>query len=214
MDKNKKIRVSYDTRKLTIEQKRLIVEKIRELEASNVGNRKLSNQKLANIIGQRFLKRVISKKVIQKYRKESVASSIIAQPQSDSKLCQLRSDNIIDWQASFDQFLSNAFSYANLSLRMVLSLAMHFGKTKIAHPKKTVFNKTWGRSYLKRMDYTYRIKKKNRVVAAGTLEKANKEMTEICKDNFIMKPLRVGIKTMRINMRLFRFFNNLKMTLY
>ena len=94
MDKNKKIRVSYDTRKLTIEQKRLIVEKIRELEASNVGNRKLSNQKLANIIGQRFLKRVISKKVIQKYRKESVASAIIAQPQSDSKLCQLRSENI------------------------------------------------------------------------------------------------------------------------
>ena len=185
MDKNKKIRVSYDTRKLTIEQKRLIVEKIRELEASNVGNRKLSNQKLANIIGQRFLKRVISKKVIQKYRKESVASAIIAQPQSDSKLCQLRSENIIDWEASFDQFLSNAFSYANLSLRMVLSLAMHFGKTKIAHPKKTVFNKTWGRSFLKRMDYTYRKicgSKKNRVVAAGTLEKANKEMTEICKD--------------------------------
>ena len=130
MDKKTKKRVSHETRKLTIEQKRLIVHKIRELENGFMGKGRLSNQKLANIIGQRFLKRVISKKVIEKYRKEEEASKILAQPASDSKLVQLRSENLVDWEAKFDDFLSDAFSFSNLSLRLIIRLALHFIKTE------------------------------------------------------------------------------------
>ena len=68
MNRNRKKPI--ETRKLTQQQKKLLVEKIKELEDSYTGRGKISSEKLAKIIGPRFLKRSISYKIVQKYRKK------------------------------------------------------------------------------------------------------------------------------------------------
>ena len=52
----------------TQQQKKLLVEKIKELEDSYTGRGKISSEKLAKIIGPRFLKRSISYKIVQKFK--------------------------------------------------------------------------------------------------------------------------------------------------
>ena len=61
MNRNRKKPI--ETRKLTQQQKKLLVEKIKELEDSYTGRGKISSEKLAKIIGPRFLKRSISYKI-------------------------------------------------------------------------------------------------------------------------------------------------------
>ena len=182
MNRNRK--KPSETRKLTQQQKKLLVEKIQELEDSYTGRGKISSQKLAQIIGPRFLKRTISDKIVQKYRKKDVAEKIKQQPDSASKLVHLISEEVVAWEEKFDRVLTEAFSYANLTLAIIIKLAYHFVQT-CAHPKKQKFAKTWCRSYLKRHKYSYkRIRghKKKIVVASGVIQKADTELKSILAD--------------------------------
>lgn len=61
-------------KKLTVEQKILLTEKIREYDEKAIGPKKPSDRSLAAVIGPKYLGRTISHKIIAKYRKNKNAS--------------------------------------------------------------------------------------------------------------------------------------------
>ena len=120
-------KMSNRNKKLTVEQKVLLTQKIKEYDEKKIGNRKPSDRALAATLGPKYLGRVISHKLIAKYRKNTVTS---IQPLGNAKKsCHLLSPEVIEWETRLDQDIESAFSLANITFKLVVVIAMNLIKT-------------------------------------------------------------------------------------
>ena len=172
-------KMSNRNKKLTVEQKVLLTQKIKEYDEKKIGNRKPSDRALAATLGPKYLGRVISYKLIAKYRKNTVTS---IQPLGNAKKsCHLLSPEVIEWETRLDQDIESAFSLANITFKLVVVIAMNLIKT-VPHPKgRTAFGRAWIRGFMRRFSYSYRRicgnKKKSivddKILEKGTFKKRN-----------------------------------------
>ena len=169
-------RPQSQSKKLTIAEKRLIIEKAEELRPSIK-----SWRKIANIIGSQHLKRSITHTSVQSLL--NAKSKVEDQTGEQlNKRCRMQSKELIEWEQKLEELIESAFSYGTISMRFVCQIVMTLIRT-IPHPKgKTNFSRKWCRSYLKRRSYTYRRlqgQKRKSVVESGILEKSSNQLTEL-----------------------------------
>ena len=159
-------------KKLTVEQKILLTEKIREYDAKAIGPKKPSDRSLAAVLGPKYLGRVISHKSIAKYRKNKNAT---IQPLGNAKKsCHLLSPETIEWEKKLDQQVESSFMLANVTFKLVMMIALNMIKTDPHPAGRKTFGRSWLRGFMRRFSYTYRRicgTKKKSIVDEGLLEK-------------------------------------------
>ena len=147
-------KMSNKNKKLTVEQKVLLTQKIKEYDQKRIGNRGPSDRALAATLGPKYLGRSISYKLIAKYRKNPVAS---IQPLGNAKKsCHLLSPEVVEWETRLDNEVSAAFSLANITFKLIVVIALNLIKT-FPHPKgRKSFGRAWLRGFMRRFNYSYR----------------------------------------------------------
>ena len=138
-----------------------------------------SSHKKAKALSE-LLKRPICNKTI--LRTEKDRSRIAIQTKDgDGQQFHLKDTDWMEWEKLLDQKMTAAFSYGNITLAFICTLAIRLS-TITPPPSPCKFTKKWCRAYTRRRGWHYgRLQGKRgaKVVDSGTIEKSSKQLTKL-----------------------------------